>query len=171
MKTLILLTALAIGCGAAPETAEPAAYVSPTTFAPAEGLVAYTEAATVRVARATGRDDVAVEPDGIPVLVQDYLHDKDGNDACGLTVGKAYPDALDVVFDLTVLIASAPPDGCPPVHVTVLHEMIHALSPGSEHSEAGVYEAHGAGSQLEETSLEALCGGFECKTFVPERSR
>ncbi len=167
--TVAFLALLLSGCG--PSESRETSLGEPTTFSPVPELSAYTEVATVRVARATGRDDVTAEPGGIPVIFQEELLSKDGQPACGLTLGKSYPNTPDEVFDLSVLVDPTPPPGCPPVHITVLHEMIHALSPGAEHSEAGVFHAHGAGALLEETSLTALCAGFECLAFAPEGDR
>lgn len=181
MKTLMFavgFAAFAVGCAQPEEVDEfcktNRCEVAETTFSPEPELKAYTEAMITRISRATGRTDLAISDEGIPVYFQDYLKTlvtlPDGSlemqEACALT--KHNVRGTGPYWVQGIAITSASLHDCSPTHSLILHEAIHALNPLAEHSLTGVFEAQGAGSKLDENSLAALCAGFDCPEFNPE---
>ncbi len=135
-----------------------------TSFAAIPELDAYAAAAIVRLNKATGgtlRQDIK----GLPVFYQEHLV-TDGKEDCGHTETIGLPGKRK--FAQRILIDPTPPEGCPPIHVCLLHEMIHALVPELPHSDDGVFANPVSGSRLTEADLVQLCGTFYCSVFIPE---
>ncbi len=172
MKTLAALI-LALACGCAPaepgDTCQTERCEVATSFAPDPELVLYTQAALTRIARATGRTDLVIHEDGLPVELDGPLmaHTEDGTEvpACGVT--PASKTGSGPWIAQRVAIDPEPLPGCPDLQVTVLHEIMHALAPEARHAETGIFSVHGGG-RLNDDSLTALCSEFACQAFQPE---
>lgn len=119
-----------------------------------------------RLAAATGRTDIAVQPGGILVsLVDDAI--VMGQSACAGTFRPA--DGHSPPF--IQVRRGAAPEGkyCMDRVSTMLHEAIHALAPDAVHSDSGVFRMKAnRDHHLDAASLEALCTDFACSSFEPE---
>ncbi len=152
-----LLALILAGCASAAPTAP--ATTSFTTADPE--LASVLQEATDRMSAATGREDIALSEDGIRVTLRDEV----------LLFGKPVCAATFKQGDTTFIdVARNPPAGyCMPRTATILHEMIHALSPDAEHTDTGLFRQHAGNAwTLDEASLSRLCEGFECHAFQPE---
>lgn len=134
-----------------------------TSFAPVPELEAYTAAGIDRLSRATGTNVLREEASGVPVVLREHLM-TDGTEDCGQTLAVGY----GTLYTQIVMVDPTPPNGCPPIHVTLLHEMIHALAPGVEHAAHGIFAVRAGGSKLDDEALVQLCSEFLCQEMVPE---
>lgn len=141
-----------------------------TEFAPDPALQDEAWDALQRIGEATGRWDLELDDDGLPVTYAEGLETLDTETGemvpiCGLTTVARGKDE----WPQSVEIELHPIDGCATGNTSVIHEFIHVLAPNAAHSSEGVFNGYSAGGPLlEETSLEALCGEFECLIFAPE---
>lgn len=131
-------------------------------------LQPYVQKMAERLAKATGRPEVAT-PDGqIEVRINDHPTDAEGNPICARTVvGCDTGEALFIEVDL-----EPDPEGCGPLPQTLIHEGMHALFVSEcgvdEHSDGGIFAAAPLTSYIDEASLSRLCEGFGCAAFTPE---
>jgi len=164
--TVLLLSVDGWGCAAH----EPVPVGS--TFASLEPeLDAYVDAMAVRLARATGRHDVAASPDGaIPVYFLDGMTSVRPDtgevvEDCGNTLWRSQ----DGVFvSVEIRIDPTPAPNCPPIQVTLLHEGMHGLAPDAAHADRGVFAEAAQGSRVDMPALERVCSSFECLTMTVE---
>jgi hypothetical protein len=146
--------------------------MAPVFSAPA-GFESEVASVASRLARATGRADIASAPGGkIVVLLVDEIPSPsvEGGFDCGQTASRRYEDTGEVV-DATILIDVTPPAGCmASLEETLMHESMHALNPAADHALApSVFSQHGGTPGIDEGALAALCSGsFECEAFQPE---
>lgn len=140
--------------------------VAETTFDPEPGLLVYTEAMIARISRATGRTDLAIAAGGIPVRAIEEMADVDGVPQCGKTPWSHRGDGPSWIQYIAV--DPTPNPRCIPIGDTLVHEAIHALSPGVDHRGLGVFNANASSGTLDADALGALCDGFDCQTFNPE---
>jgi len=143
--------------------------VAVTTFAPTRRLEPQTIVALERIALATGRDDLRIEDDGLPIEHESPIMVKSER-VCGLTNVAALrvKEKTGAWRPQRIAVEPEKLDGCPGWDVTVLHEMIHALAPNAAHAETGVFSEHATGGVLDESSLAVLCSGLDCRWFDPE---
>lgn len=135
-----------------------------TSFAPVPELEAYMTAGIDRLSRATGTGFLCEEASGVPVVFREHLTEKDGTEDCGQTIAAGH----GVHYAQIIMIDPTPPEGCSPIQVTLLHEMIHALAPGVQHATHGIFAAQAVGSKLDEEALVQLCSVFPCQEMIPE---
>lgn len=139
-----------------------------TSFAPTAELVAPARAALKRIIAATGRDDLVISSDGLPIVVSDEMTHADGGYDCGETIVYGWAGEKPS-FPQRIQIDTSGKQGCPTDEECVLHEMIHALSTAAEHSKYGVFAPGiNSGAKLNASSLEKLCEGFGCAVFQAE---
>lgn len=132
-------------------------------------LLTTAEKMTEHVALVTGRFDVRVAADGIPLRWQEGLTSADGlQPACAETILHFYEDdrlpaAQEILFDPT------PEPGCASLDTQAMHESIHALYPKALHTDRGVFALKAQTTNLFDTAaLVELCSGFNCVTMSPE---
>jgi len=153
--------ALLFGCGGT----APAGEMRPTFRTNDAKLAPYVEAMAVRLARATGRDDIRADADGdIPVSYRDELisWNAEGEpvEECAQTL---WTTREGVYVAAEILIDPTPAKGCASLPAVVLHEGFHALDPDLPHTdEPSVFDASASVSRVTIPALEALCEGFEC---------
>jgi hypothetical protein len=134
-----------------------------------EGLGELLRDSVERYARATGRD-LSTDPQaGIPVIWVDSPKGEDGKRVCGTTTRMRYAGSQ---WFTQVIKLDPHPVFCPPPATTLLHELIHALGPDSEHLEDSGYlfsDGVGHSTGIDEPSLTRLCENFACASFEPEQ--
>lgn len=127
-------------------------------------LYPYVEAMTVRLARATGRDDIRMDRFGsMPVLFDSPIMDLDSR-VCAVTKTVVTGRPVDMRID------PDPPAGkCMGLPATLVHEGFHTLAPSIEHSASGIFAKDAnSTSYIDGVSLAQLCEGFKCLLFQPE---
>lgn len=141
----------------------------PTTFAPAPGLEAFTEAALVRIREATGRDDLAIAPDGVPIrFSSDPLFVEVRDDSGKIVTVRACASTLIQGWDkehadrTQNILLDPSNDACPEWETQLVHEITHALNPMADHSDSGVFKSHIDEDVIDEASLLKLCSDFRC---------
>ena len=182
VRRLLVLLAALVGCGgAASDPLEPPAgycntrrcELEVTTFAPTPGLAADTESILARLRKVTGRDDLRIDPAGVPIrYVNDVLDLGDGAEECGQTLFASWNNGAEpspIRFTQEIRIDWDPPEGCPRPYVALMHEFIHALAPHAEHVAPPSLFANGTDmDRFDESAAAALCGEFACSAFEPE---
>jgi hypothetical protein len=163
---LAVLALFALGCSASYEEQWCSTHrcEEVRTFDPAPELEAYTAANIDRLSRATGTEVLAEEAGGVPIVFQEALL-TDGREDCAQTEAMTIGGPL---YTQIIRLDPTPPRGCPPVNVTLLHEMIHALAPGVQHAAHGIFAKVAGGSKLDTDALVQLCSMFDCQEMVPE---
>jgi hypothetical protein len=164
LKTSLALTLFA-GCGAPPSPQEAAASGRAPNFSTAEPALAPELARAIGLlARATGRSDIAVTANGLPVAFgDDMFNARRGDYDCAQTtmaLVRGEKIATGIRVDRT------PAEFCMGTEAQLTHELIHALAPNAAHSETGIFSERGSvDPRLDAASLEALCGEFDCVEF------
>ncbi len=161
MTRLPLALVFAIGCGVQDDVHVP---VHRTTFWTDDAVLApLLESAVSRLATATGRGDIRVGSDGVPVEANEHPEGY-GQEVCGLAASNGWGEPEFVQVDPT------PPEGvCMTVETVIVHELIHSLGQ-REHAEEGLF----AGKEgrrtlkLSAPSLSKLCEAFNCLKFEAE---
>lgn len=166
MRTIAALLVLcACGAPAAPMSLCDAGRCdpSPREFAPAPALEGATHQALVRLERATGLE-LTIDADGLPLAIDDRVPPE----FCGETV--QHLDAFGVKAPQRIEIRRATSAECGSIVGSVLHELIHAIAPQSEHAATGVFSEFRAETNdlLDAASLEALCSQVPCERETPE---
>jgi len=140
-------------------------------YTPAPELMAAAEDGLARFAAATGRADLSIAKGGVPIIfTEDLVDPLDGHVACAITV--AVYAGNGPYFTQRIEIDPTPPELCPAWNVSLMHELIHALAPHSEHSanEASLFapQIPSGVRSIDESALLALCSEFDCHAFAPE---
>lgn len=128
------------------------------------------------VARWTAATGVRLEvaPGGIPVryVVDPTWTDREGashDGACAVTVTVGFAEGPRYTQGIEVDSTPGSHGGtCPPVADQLLHELVHALSPYSEHSADGIFAEVVRGKSIDSAALESMCAGLPCDVFSPE---
>lgn len=187
VRRLLVLLAVLVGCGGVVDDPlePPGGYcetrrceLEVTTFAPTPGLAADTESILARLRKVTGRDDLRIDPAGVPIRYVDAIVGADASGECGQTEIASWNNGAEpspIRFTQEIRIDPAPPEGCPRPYVALMHEMIHALAPHAEHVPAPSVFANGfnwtdldKSEHFDEAASTALCGEFACAAFEPE---
>jgi hypothetical protein len=122
---------------------------------------------TVRLARATGRDDIRTETGGIPVGYRRGLVDPE--DPKKLNCAQTHISRLGHVVKKIAIYVDPDRQPCASLPAMLVHEGMHAIAPDAEHSETGIFDRRGGRtSYIDADSLSTVCASFECSAFVPE---
>jgi hypothetical protein len=160
-----LVLALLPACGLSPQSEADEAASGPETLFWAEfpELRARVIDGTGRLARATGRDDIAVERGGVPVTMVHDLEDF-GRPVCARTLRNGHNDAIGIE-----LHANPPSGYCRDLTSEFIHEAMHAMAPEADHADSGIFApAANPTVWIDDVSLATFCGSFECAAFTPE---
>ncbi len=150
-------------------------------YTPEQRLLATTDGVLRRFNAATGRTDLGIANEGgVPVLLTEHLigtdptyvnEDGSPKEVCALTTAVGMPGAR--MFTQKIEIDPTPPEGCPNIWLSLLHETIHSLAPNVQHAATGVFapvieQPMNGAKAIDEAALVQLCSEFRCNDFVPE---
>ena len=148
---------------------------SAVTFAPEGGLRKVLDHQLSRLRDATGRTDIQISDDGVPVLFREHLLSQAPNpetgeyfEACGQTLVVGFgikPNLTQAIY-----IDPTPAPGCPSWGISLLHELVHALANQVDHVpfEGSLFSEVCGTPWLDVDAMVQLCSGFDCHEFVPE---
>lgn len=132
-----------------------------------------------RWSKASGQD-LFLADDGIPVVFTEHITstNPDGSplmrdgvlvEVCANTTVMSPHSGLGPKMVQRIDVDPTPPEGCPSIEATVIHEFVHALNPFADHATHGVFAEYSDGSTaIDMDALLKLCDRFDCTVMQPE---